>query len=106
VQIRIIHRDIARMTKEDWRSQPDLVKSATNVVASQTFKLMMDVIRNDHLASYYIPVATTEERAAHQLRCEGYNLALKDLEALAVYEKPKVEIEAEFAPEELEPKVA
>jgi hypothetical protein len=99
VRIQIVTRDPLRLTMEEWRSQPDLVKLAKGVIVQPEVRQMLDVLRTSHLATY-TGVGTLEQRALHLSRCEGYNLALANFEALAMFEKPKEELEATFEPQE------
>lgn len=70
---------------------------------NSTFRLMQDVLDREHPAHFTLPsTATMEQRAGYQQLCEGYNLALANLESFGIsavedslpestYEPPEVD---------------
>jgi len=101
-QVRLIEREACHLTLEEWRSDPLMVKQARDVVRKPAFRHMLDVLRTAHFANYHLPAtADTETRAFQQARCEGYSMALSNLEAMAEFEKPFAELTETFeTPEE------
>lgn len=102
VKIQVIHREVSRLTVEQWRGDPELVKLAIKVLAEPVIKNMLDVLRNSHIGRYTGTNMTMEGRAIHQAQIEGYNTALNNLEALAVEYKQVQPIEATFERPDLE----
>jgi len=94
----VVHREVSRLTVDEWRSNPDLVKMALRVLSNPEVRTMMDTLRNSHIGRYTGTNMTMEGRAIHQAQTEGYNTALNNLEALAIELKLHVEIESTFEP--------
>jgi len=102
-RIAVVRRDHTKLRLHEWRSQESMVSAAAKVCADSTFKLMLDVCQNEHPAFQVLSYsALPHERQAHQARCEGYTIALANLEAMAQYKPMQEPVEAEFAPEEIE----
>jgi len=102
VRIRIIERESCRLTLEQWRSDPAMVAKARMISNNPDFRSMLDVLRSAHFANYHLPAnADMDARACQQARCEGYSMALCNLEALAEFEKPFTDLPETFeTPEE------
>lgn len=101
-KIRVMVRDQTRITLDEWRSRPDLIKIASRFLNDPMFRMMMDVLRTTHFQNSAMGIfgVSIEDRAAMQARCEGYTIALNNLEAMGDYQKPKQELEPTFEPEE------
>lgn len=82
-RIEVIRRDRCKLTLDDWRSNESLVNGAAVALTGEYMELMLDVLRNSHPAyQVFNPLSSVEVRAAHQAKCEGYTLALANLEAM------------------------
>jgi hypothetical protein len=98
-----IPRDPYRITLREWRASKDMVKEAQIALANTTVRRMADVLRNNHIGSWAISMNTPiDQRAMHAARCEGYALALNDLESLATYDPYEKEVEADYGAPEVE----
>ena len=86
------------MSLHDYRLNPTLTGEAASLQSLPAFQLMMDVLRNEHPGYIVMDISCAEhERAIMQARCEGYTMALSNIESMPVFEKPKQEIPVEFA---------
>ena len=96
----IVKRDRMSVTADEWRSSHELCALARRVLADPDMRLMLDCIRNSHVANYALPdSATIDERAVHQAEIQGFNLALRMLTLLQEPKQIDKPIEADFAPE-------
>lgn len=103
VQIQVISRDPFRLNLREWRASKDMVKEAQIALADPVVRRMADVLRNNHIGNWAISLSTpVDQRAMHAARCEGYALALNDLESLAVYDPYEKELESDFGVPEVE----
>ena len=101
-KIQIVPRDPLRLTVDEFRSQPDLVKLAKEELRRPVLRQMLDSLHWSHLRRY-TATGTAEEKAFHLCRCEGYLSAMDDFERLGVSSKPEEVIESTFeSPEESE----
>lgn len=68
-----------------WRTSPDLINAAKKLWRDETFQMMLDVTRLESPANLPLSdTSTTDERAAHQAKIQGYNLFYAILHALTV----------------------
>lgn len=97
-----IIRESSRVGLQEWRSQSHLTRNAALAINDPNVKAMLDVVENENPAKWHLPVnSTVEERAGHQRFVEGYNMCLRNFQALAEYEQPKGEMpEATFGTDE------
>jgi len=80
----IVKRDASRLTLQEWRSDPNLVRAAKKILDSSDFRIMLDIVRNENpVNQVFVGKVTMEERGIHQAYCEGYSVALNTLERLA-----------------------
>ncbi len=104
MRIVVIHRDQSRLTIGEWRSQPEMVKKAMDMLANPDLRAMIDVLVTCSPANDVYPLdVTLDVRAVIHARCEGYAMALSNLESLGIWNEPKVEISETFEPPEKEP---
>ena len=102
VRVVIVHRDISRITLDQWRSNPDTVKMASKHTNNPEVRQMIDVLRCSAAPhNALLPLeATMEARGVWQARIEGYNAALNDFESLGVLVKTNEAVEATYEPPE------
>lgn len=86
-KIQIVKREASRFRLHDWKSNTSLVNLARKTLDNNDFRIMMDVVRNEHPLNQVTFEATVEDRAIVQARCEGYMLALNNLESLGTFEQ-------------------
>lgn len=99
--VNIIQRESSKIRLHEFRSDKGLVGVAQKVHADPNFRLLLDVLRNEHPSHWGLPrMATMEQRAGVQGIVEGYNLALSNLEAMAVFRKTVELDEPTFEPAE------
>ena len=96
-----VHVAQTKMRLSQWRANQGMTNLAGKITRNPDFELMLSVLHNEHPAFVVCDAGTSlQDRAVYQARCEGYTLALANLEALAIHQ-PEVNMpEAEFAPEE------
>lgn len=103
VTVKVIHRQATKLRLSEWRADPNLCNQASKLIDLPAVQLMISVLHNEHPAFVVIDAGTSlQDRAVYQARCEGYTLALANLEALARHQKMHNSPESEFAPEEVE----
>lgn len=101
VTIRIIQRQATKLRLSEWMADKALCSRADKILASPDVQLMVSVLHNEHPAFVVIdPGTSLQDRAVYQARCEGYTLALANLEALARHQKISELPESEFVLEE------
>jgi len=103
-QVLIVHRDISRVTLNEWRSNPEMTKLAAKYVNDREVRMMLDVLRcSASPANAMLRLeADLDTRAVWQARTEGYMGALNDFESLAELAKEPVEVEATYEPPEFD----
>lgn len=101
-RVNIIQRESSKIRLHEFRSDKGLVGVAQKVHADPNFRLMLDVLKNESPAHWGLPrLSGTEQRAGVQALVEGYQLALANLEAMAVFRKTVELDEPTFEPAEL-----
>lgn len=101
LQVRITEKTPSQMRLSDFMADQELVRSAQEILANPTFKLMMQVCRNESPAFIAFRLdATLDSRALHQSKIEGYNMTLRNLEAMGEHKTIPEELAATFEPEE------
>lgn len=102
-RVHILERDRAKIRLHEFRADAELVNLAIKVLRSPEGRLILDVLANEHPASCVLPYnALPETRAASQARCEGYTIALANLEAMTVHQPLTPDLEPTFEREEIE----
>lgn len=99
-QIEVVRRESTSLRIEEWRTQAELVKMANGVWLNSDFRLMMQVAQNECPGNFALLSGGLEDRAMHQARTEGYNLALANLKAMRVPVNQVRELESTYEPEE------
>jgi hypothetical protein len=100
VKVVMLVREPTTLRVHEWRADRQLVSSAGKLFTNPDFRLMLQVVENDHPANVVLPAEQSiEMRAIFQARAEGYTMCMANLRALAKYEAPLVPLEEEFAPE-------
>lgn len=100
VSLEIVRRETTGLRLQEWRSQPELINLAAAIWKDENFRLMMQVAANESPANFAILSGDTETRAFHQVRNEGYNLALANLKAMCVPIDKLEPLETTYEPEE------
>jgi hypothetical protein len=101
-QIHIINVAKTHLRLEEVRTDQKLCGVFKKLQSTYEFEIMMSVLRNEHPVNLVADIGTTlQDRAVLQARSEGYTMALANIEAMAIYNKPTEMPEAEFAEEEL-----
>jgi len=106
-KVQILQRDVCRLSPEEWRADPDMVKLARAVLNDPRFRLMLDCVYFAHPANAIYGKISIEDRALVQAQSQGYTIALACFKSLGVnsqlaqdlgdptYEPPELETEAE-----------
>lgn len=88
VRTEIVRKSSNTIRLDQWRNEKTLVASAGRIWADADFQMMMDTLRNEHPAWGVLnPASNNEIRAARQALCEGYTLAIANLEAMKSLKK-------------------
>ena len=82
-----------------WQQSPDLVTEGMRLLADRSMQLAIAVLRNESPSNLALPPlgVTSEDRAAHQAKTEGYQLCLNNLEALGRAGDEPMTLEATFS---------
>lgn len=100
-KVQIVRRYGSKLRLTEWKSDPHLCNTARKVLDDGNVRLMLDVIRNEHIAMIVLPTgASPDVRAAVQAMSEGYSMALNNLESMAIHQPLTKELEPTFEPEE------
>jgi len=100
LKVMVTHRDPLKLRLHEWRADRALVSKGLQLINSPDFRLVLDVLRNEHPSNLMLPDGCSLDiRAVFQARGEGYTLALANLEALAKFEPVHEPLEATFEPE-------
>jgi len=100
-QIEVVRRDSTTLTLDEWRSDPKVCAAAAKVLADPTVRMMLDVLRNNHLGMMVLPMGSSlEVRACVQSLSEGYSMCLNNLEAMAIHKPVGKDLQPTFEPEE------
>lgn len=90
-----------QMRLADWTRDPQLARTAYDLLQRPEVQTMLAILRNESPSSYGLPLgASHDDRIAHACRAEGYAMALNNLEAMAQLAAKSDYVETTFAPEE------
>jgi len=96
-----VRREAAKLRLYEWRRSPKLVTEARRVFELESFRIMLDVLKNENPANLVLPLGSTPaDRSAIQCRAEGYAMALANLEAMCNPAETMEPLEATFEPEQ------
>ena len=102
-QIQIIRRSSSTLTLSQWRGDKETVKLGQKLLGNPDFKIMLDVLYNEHPAKIMLlGRVAIEERAILQARTEGYQMLLTNIELMGTLEVDKEPLEETFADPEKE----
>jgi len=104
IKVHVLKRDPTSLRLHEWRGDQELTNTAARALANPDIKLMLQVLDNEHPGSALVfrEDVGIEPRAIQQARAEGYTMALQNLRALARFEEPPRDIEADFDEANLE----
>ena len=94
--VHIAERERSNITLRDWQSDKSLTISAREHLSQPALQFMLDVLRNEHPGKWALSNADVEARALHQARCEGYEMALANFEALGNFVPLREPLQAEY----------
>lgn len=104
ILVQVVPRDPCRVSLLEWRTNPDLLRIATKFLRDPEFRMMLDVLDRENPASMSFTMsarASLKDRAVQQAKCEGYVMAIANLESMGTpWEPPQAPPEATFEPEE------
>lgn len=96
-QVELVQRDSQRISYLEWRQDEALTARARKALSSPDVQVLIDVLRSKSLLHWALPPdCPLDQRAVHAAKCEGYVLALNDLEDLGVLLKGRQQIEPNF----------
>jgi hypothetical protein len=101
LEVKVIHRDSLNLRLAEWQADEKLSHAAAKLLLDPTFQLMLQVNRNEspHLMHLTVDCAL-DARALHQARIEGYNMCLRNFQAMAEHRPIASTIEPTFEQEE------
>lgn len=104
IQIKVIDREVSDLRLSEFRSDANLCKGVAEALRGAYLRVAMDVLTNEHPGNSVLhPNTPMEMRACHQSKCEGYTMAIANLESMARHEQPVSVLESSFdEPEELQ----
>lgn len=99
-----ILRDANTVRLSEWRAKESLVGASGQLATNKTYQLQMAVLQNEHPCHTVLALGVSpNDRLVHQARCEGYEMATNNLEAMCKPLKTQARLEATFAPPVDEP---
>ena len=98
-RIEVVRKDSTQLRLNEWRAHGEMLKIADTLWKDADFQLVMQVIANESPANFALLTAGIEDRALHQARTEGYNLALANLRAMRVPSEKTEVLESTYEPE-------
>lgn len=82
-RVEIIRKDVVKLQLSDWQKDKTLVAGAQAALNGDFMRLVVQVLKNEHPGHVVLPKNfPIELRSAHQSQCEGYTMALANLEAM------------------------
>lgn len=103
MQVIPVKRESNRLNLVEWRSSKELVGAAQRIYSDPDFRMMLQVMANEHPAyTVFAPDIRSDMRMAHQAKCEGYTLALANLESMTSLKKLVEMSQPTYEPEEKE----
>lgn len=97
VKVRLVHREVGRMTVQEWRRDGHWVGQAQAVLRDGRLRLMLDAVANSGPGLDVLPLGTgAQDRIVQQARQEGYVMALANLEALGRMVQEEEPVQATF----------
>jgi hypothetical protein len=104
-QIQILRIESQKITMAQWRSQQASVGASMELANHPIYRAQRDILESQHPRHVMLKMGSSEtDRLVHQARTEGYELALWNMDSLAIPLKEKKEIEATFEPPEQQEK--
>lgn len=98
-----VHRDSTKLRLSEWQADENLTNSAGKVLVDPVFQMMVQVAKNESPSLMALTIdCPLETRALHQARIEGYNMALRNIDAMASHKPLPSELVATFEDEEKE----
>ena len=101
----IVETELGSLTLDQWRGDKGLTEQAHGALTSPLLRRMLQVLHNSHPAFQVMMSGDTNARALQQARCEGYTMALADLESMGGHLPTPEAMEAGFEGEEVDPKL-
>lgn len=101
LNLKITSKPASKLRLAEFRADPEMAKGASEILNNPMFQVMMQVNRNESPALILLRTeAPMDSRALHQARIEGYNMCLRNFEAMAEHSALPEQLAATFEPEE------
>src|SRR5689334_11385532 len=85
VRVEVIKRDPLRLSMDEFRSDPELLKKAQAALRDPTIRQMLDCIHLNHIGRWQFPRSMEGElRTRFADMAVGYTMAMNDFESLGV----------------------
>lgn len=99
-KIEVVRIQSSDLTLAQWRSDDKNIAAMQILWDNATFRLVLDVLRNEHPSKgYLLPSAGIEARGLKQARCEGFQQALDIMRQMKERPANKQDIAETFSPE-------
>jgi len=99
VKVVLLNREPTTLRLNEWQSDKALVGMAQKLFTNPDWRLMLQVLENEHPGGNVFLDATIDMRAVHQGRCEGYSMALANVRAMCKFVESAPIIEETFGAE-------
>lgn len=92
-------RESFKLTLDEWRKNEQLVLESRALAKHPTYRSQMDILRNAHPVHMVMPSigVSPTDRIVQNAKCEGYEMAVNNLEAMAKPFKHQKPLEATFS---------
>jgi|SRR6516162_3781528 len=99
INLQVVRRKESELRLREWQADPRMCGLASKVLSDPNLQLMLSVLKNEHPSKTALHYGVgIEIRALMQARAEGYEMALANLEALAINTTQVPMPEASFEP--------
>lgn len=101
LKIQLVGKPATKLRLDEFRSDPEMAKGADEILNNPMFQVMMQVCKNESPALMALTMdSSLDTRALHQARIEGFNMALRNFEAMAQHAALPEQLAATFEEEE------
>lgn len=99
LRVQVVRKDESKLRLSEWQLDPGLCAMAAKVLMDPNLQLMLSVLKNEHPCKTALPYGVhMDDRIVLQARGEGYEMALANLERMAVNLTPIPMPEPVFEP--------
>lgn len=101
LKLQVVGKPASKLRLDELRADPEMAKASSEILNNPMFQVMIQVNRNESPALMALTLdSTLETRALHQARIEGFNMALRNFEAMGEHQAIPETMTATFEEEE------